>query len=267
MIRLSANLSFLFPELPFLKRFEAAARAGFGAVEFAFAYDVPTRLLRRHLRDNDLDLVLINTPTGDAPGELGLAALPGRERDAAVAFDRALEYAVALDAPLIHYLAGTPPPASSREAVDAVFLGNLGRAADLALRCGRVLTLEPLNPRDRPGYHVQSLGHARALIEAAGRNNLRLQFDLYHCQIIHGDLIRSIEANIGLIGHVQIAGVPDRSEPSCGEVAWATVFARLEALGYPGYIGCEYSPASDTLSGLGWAAPYLHHHPSRTVAP
>jgi hydroxypyruvate isomerase len=258
MIRLAANLSFLFTELPFLKRFEAAARAGFRAAEFSFAYDVPPRVLKQHLVDNDLTLVLINAPSGDTQaGELGLAALPGRERDAAAAFERALEYAVALDAPLIHFLAGKPPESVDRHTADVVFLENIGRAADLALTVDRVLTLEPLNQRDRPGYHLQSNAHARTLIETCGRSNVKLQFDLYHCQISQGDLIRSIEHDIALIAHVQIAGVPERSEPSRGEIAYANVLARLDSLGYPGYIGCEYTPASDTLSGLSWAVPYL----------
>jgi hydroxypyruvate isomerase len=142
-----------------------------------------------------------------------------------------------------------------------VFLENIVRAADLALKVNRVLTLEPLNQRDRPGYHLQSNAHARALIEASGRSNVKLQLDLYHCQISQGDLIRSIERNFALIAHVQIAGVPERSEPSRGEVAYANVLARLESLGYSGYIGCEYVPASDTLSGLSWATPYLQTEP------
>jgi 2-dehydrotetronate isomerase len=259
MTRLAANLSFLFTELPFLQRFEAAARAGFRAVEFSFAYDVPTHVLNRQLRDNDLTLVLINVPAGDMQaGELGLAALPGRERDAADAFELALDYAVALDAPLIHFLAGKPPKSVDRKTADAVFLENIGRAADLALKVNRVLTLEPLNPRDRPGYHLQSNAHARALIEASGRSNVKLQLDLYHCQISQGDLIRSIERDFALIAHAQIAGVPERSEPSLGEVAYANVLARLDSLGYRGYVGCEYVPVSDTLSGLSWATPYLH---------
>ena len=258
MIRLAANLSFMFTELPFLKRFEAAARAGFRAVEFSFVYDVAIPVLRSQLRDNDLTLVLVNTPAGDMQaGELGLAALPGRERDAAAAFELALDYAVALDAPLIHFLAGRPATSSDRRVVDTVFLENLGRAADLALKANRVLTLEPLNQRDRPGYHLQSNDHARSLIEASGRSNVKLQLDLYHCQISQGDLIRSIERDFALIAHIQIAGVPERSEPSRGEIAFANVFARLESLGYSGYIGCEYTPASDTWSGLGWAMPYL----------
>jgi len=258
MIRLAANLSFLFTELPFLKRFEAAARAGFRAVEFTFAYDVPTPVLKRQLCDNDLKLVLINTPPGDMEAdEMGLAALPGRERDAMTAFKLALDYAVALDAPLIHLLAGKPVEPSNRQAVDAVFIDNIGRAADLALTASRSLTLEPLNPRDRPGYHLHSIAHACELIEASGRSNVKLQLDLYHCQISQGDLIRSIERTFAQIAHVQIAGVPDRSEPSLGEVAYVNVLARLESLGYAGYVGCEYTPASDTLSGLSWATPYL----------
>jgi hydroxypyruvate isomerase len=258
MIRLAANLSFLFTELPFLRRFEAAARAGFRAVELSFAYDVPAHVLKRHLVDNDLTLVLINAPSGDMQaGELGLAALPGRERDAAAAFERALDYAVALGAPLIHLLAGKPPESVDHQTADAVFLENIAWAADLALKVNRVLTLEPLNERDRPGYHLRSNAHARTLIETCGRSNVKLQFDLYHCQISRGDLIRSIEYEIGLIAHVQIAGVPERSEPSRGEIAYANVLARLDSLGYPGYVGCEYTPASDTLSGLSWAVPYL----------
>jgi hydroxypyruvate isomerase len=138
-----------------------------------------------------------------------------------------------------------------------VFLENIARAADLALKVNRVLTLEPLNERDRPGYHLRSNAHARTLIETCGRSNVKLQFDLYHCQISRGDLIRSIEYEIGLIAHVQIAGAPERSEPSRGEIAYANVLARLDLLGYPGYVGCEYTPASDTLSGLSWAVPYL----------
>jgi hydroxypyruvate isomerase len=259
MIKLAANISFLFTELPFLERFAAAADAGFRAVEFGFAYDVPTRELAMRLRDNGLILALINTPSGDAAaGELGLAALPGRERDTATAFAQALDYAVALDAKLIHFLAGKPPEGCEKHAVDELFLENLCGAADLAAKVGRIITLEPLNLRDRPGYYLNSNSHARALITASGRDNVKLQFDLYHCQISEGDLIRSVERNFDLIAHVQIAGVPERAEPNLGEIAYANVLGRLDSLGYGGYVGCEYSPAADTRSGLAWAAPYLH---------
>jgi hydroxypyruvate isomerase len=258
MIRLAANLSCLFTELPFLERFAAAATAGFRAVEFSFAYDVPIREIALRLRDNDLVLALINTPPGDATaGELGLAVLPGRERDTASAVAQALDYAVALDAKLIHFLAGKRPKGCDRRAADELFLRNLCSAADLAAKVGRVLTIEPLNLRDRPGYHLHSNSHARALIAASGRDNVKLQFDLYHCQISEGDLMRSLERHIDLIAHVQIAGVPQRAEPDRGEIAYANVLGRLDSLGYKGYVGCEYFPAADTRSGLAWAAPYL----------
>ena len=258
MIRLAANISFLFTELPFLERFAAAADAGVRAVEFGFAYDVPTAEIGMRLRDNDLVLALINTPAGDpAAGEMGLAALPGRVRDTAIAFGQALDYAVALDAKLIHFLAGKPPKDCDEGAVDELFLKNICSAADLAAEAGRVITLEPLNLRDRPGYHLNSNLHARALIAASGRENVKLQFDLYHCQISEGDLMRSVERNIDVIAHVQIAGVPQRAEPNLGEMAYASVLNRLDSLGYTGYVGCEYFPAADTRSGLAWAAPYL----------
>jgi 2-dehydrotetronate isomerase len=258
MIRLAANITYLFTELPFLERFAAASKAGFRAVEFAFAYDVPIRELAKRLQDNGLTLALINTPPGNvAAGELGLAALPGRERDATAAFELALEYANGLDAKLIHLLAGKPPNEIDSRLVDDLFVENISRAADMAAKTHRVITLEPLNQRDRPGYHLHSNAHARALIMSSGRDNIKLQFDLYHCQISEGDLIRSLERDIDLIAHVQIASVPERAEPPLGEIAYANVLCRLDALGYRGYVGCEYSPASDTLSGLSWATPYL----------
>jgi hydroxypyruvate isomerase len=258
MIRLAANLSFLFTELPFLERFAAASKAGFRAVEFAFPYDVPATDLAARLRDNGLELALLNTPPGNlAAGELGLAVLPGRERDTATAFAQALDYAVALNARLIHFLAGKPPAGSDKNAVDALFLKNICRAADLAAGAGRTLTLEPLNARDRPGYHLSSNAHARALIAAAGRDNVKLQFDLYHCQISEGDLIRPLERDIDLIAHVQIAGAPQRAEPTVGAIDYINVLQRLDALGYRGHVGCEYTPANHTGDGLFWAAPYL----------
>jgi hydroxypyruvate isomerase len=258
MIRLAANLTYLFTEVPFLDRFAAAARAGFKAVEFAYAWDVPTGVLNTQLRDNDLSLTLINAPVGNAAaGELGLAALPGRERDAEAAFDQALEYAVELNAPCIHFLTGRTEHLPDQYAVATTFHDNLCRAADKAAKVGRTLTLEPLNKRDRPGYYLRTNAQARAIIEAAQRPNVRLQLDMYHCQIAEGDLIRSMERNIDIIAHVQIASVPERAEPTLGEVAYDRVLARLDALGYKGYVGCEYNPAAGTLAGLGWATRYF----------
>jgi hydroxypyruvate isomerase len=258
MIRLAANLSYLFTELPFLDRFEAASKFGFRAVEFSYAYDVPVRELAARLDGNGLSLALLNTPAGDiSAGDLGLAVIPGRERELEAAFSRALEYAEALDVPLIHFLAGKPARGSDVRATDALFLKNIIRAADLAAQSGRAICLEPLNWRDRPGYHLRSNAHARALIEQSGRDNVKLQLDLYHSQINEGDLIRSIERDIALIGHVQIASVPERAEPTLGEIAYNNVFAGLDSLGYAGWVGCEYTPSAGTLNGLGWALPYL----------
>ena len=261
MIRLAANLSYLFTDLPFLDRFAAAARAGFEAVEYNFAYDIPIPVLRAYLRDNHLSLVLLNTPPGDMEaGELGLAVLPGREKDLAAAFETALEYAVELDAPLIHFLAGKPLAGADPAETDRLFLDNIRRATARAASVGKTIALEPLNSRDRPGYDLTTNAHARRLIEASGQPNVKLQLDLYHCQIAEGDLIRTIERNFDLIAHVQIAGVPDRGEPNRGEIAIAYVFERLEELGYAGHIGLEYIPAADTLAGLAWASPYLEGH-------
>lgn len=262
MIRLAANLSFLFAERPFADRFAAAASAGFRHVEWNFAYDVADAELARRLVDNGLSLCLLNTPPGDAAaGELGLGALAGREAECAAAFDRALQQAVALGAPMIHFLAGNPDPQADPAAVDALFLENLTRAADLAAMAGVTLTLEPLNRRDRPRYHLATVDHALRLIALAARPNVRLQLDLYHCQITEGDILRLIERTLPLIGHVQIAGVPDRNEPSAGELACPVVLHHLDRLGYRGLIGCEYVPAADTLSGLEWARPWLEPTP------
>ena len=258
MIKLAANLSFLFLDMPFLDRFEAAASAGFRAVEFAYAFDVPTRDIAVRLRDNDLKLTLINTPPGNSSaGELGLAVLAGRQQELSAALEQALEYAVALDAPLVHFLSGNTPAGCSRESIDAVLIENIARAADLAARCGRTLTLEPLNERTRPGYYLRTNAQARALIQAAGRKNVMLQLDLFHCQISEGNLTFNIERNFDLIAHVQTAGVPDRQEPIFGEIAHEYVLDRLDGLGYSGYVGCEYLPRAGTLAGLGWAQKYL----------
>jgi 2-dehydrotetronate isomerase len=258
LIRLAANLSYLFTELPFLDRFAAAAAAGFRAVEWNFAYDVPTTELAAQLRGNGLSVALINTPAGDTTsGELGLGVLPGRQADLDAAFDLAMERALALKVPIIHFLAGRPAPDSNSADVDLLFLENMTRAADVAAQQGIAISLEPLNPRDRPGYHLLSVAHAMRLIKRAGRDNIKLQMDLYHCQITGGDIIHTLQQTIDHLGHVQIAGVPDRAEPTTGELAFGVVLARLDALGYSGYVGCEYVPAAGTLAGLGWAAPYL----------
>jgi len=257
---LAANISLLFTEVPFLERFSSAAETGFPAVEWRHAFDIPKSELATRLADNELQLTLINTPEGDASiGEMGLAALPGREADAAVAFELALDYAITLDAPYIHYLAGKPPPDADPAAIDALFLDNLTRAADIAKKANTALLLEPLNMRHRGGYHLSSIPQAIRLIEEAGRDNIKLLLDLWHAQIIGGDIFFTIEETLDHIGYVQLAGVPDRSEPSNGELAYANVLQHLDTHGYKGFVGAEYIPAKGTREGLGWALPYLQN--------
>lgn len=259
MACLAANISWIYTELPFEKRFEAAAADGFRFVEWNFAFDRSKEDLRRLLADHSLKLALINTPAGDmAAGELGLAALDGRQADARAAFAMAFDYAVTLGAPLVHYLAGKPPPGSDPAATDQVFLKNLCEAADLAASAGITLTLEPLNPVDRAGYHLMTVEHAVRLIEASGRNNIKLQLDVYHQQMNGGNIIRTIEQNFEFLAHVQVAGVPGRHEPDVGEINTAAIISRLDELGYQGAIGCEYQPLRDTATGLGWASRYLN---------
>jgi hydroxypyruvate isomerase len=258
MASLAANLSWMYTELPFEKRFEAAAAAGFRFVEWSYAFDHSKEELRQLLADHSLQLTLINVPAGDmAAGELGLAALDGRQADAQAAFATALDYADALRAPLVHYLAGKPRPGSDPAITDQIFLKNLCEAADLASPSGIILTLEPLNPVDRAGYHLMTVEHAVRLIEASGRKNIRLQLDVYHQQMNGGNIIQTIEQNLELLAHVQVAGVPGRHEPDVGEINTAATISRLDALGYEGVIGCEYKPLSSTAAGLGWAAQYL----------
>jgi hydroxypyruvate isomerase len=261
VIQLAANLSYLFEEVPFLDRFEHAAKAGFRGVEWNFAYEVPVDELRARLRDHDLTLVLVNTPAGNsAAGELGLAALPGRESDSRRAFQQALDYAVALEAPCIHFLAGKPPVGSDRGRIDDLFLENLTRAADLAAGARKILTLEPLNEVDRPGYHLASVEHAMGLIGRAGRPNVGLQLDLYHCEMLGMNSASVIERTFDRISHVQIAGFPGRREPDRGRLDYRAALQLLQARGYSGWVGCEYRPTQDTLAGLGWAKTYLSPH-------
>jgi hydroxypyruvate isomerase len=256
MPRFAANLSMMFDEVPFLDRFAAAARAGFEAVEFLFPYDQDPAAIRAALDANRLTLALHNTPPGDwAAGERGYAAVPGAEARFEAEFARALAYARVLRPGRIHVLAGTAQGPAAR----AAYVANLRRAA--AAAPDLVLTIEPLNPRDMPGYHLARSDDALAVIEAVGAPNLRLQFDLYHAQIAEGDLTRRIEALAPVLGHVQVAGVPDRHEPDRGELNFAHLMAVLDSVGYDGWVGCEYRPADGTEAGLGWFAPWRRAAP------
>jgi hydroxypyruvate isomerase len=257
MPKFAANLSWLFQELPLLQRFEAAARAGFQGVELLFPYDMPAEELAALPRRHGLRQVLINAPPGDAgAGGRGLAALPGREREFRASLDRAIEYAQALECRLIHVMAGAAPADCSPERCHETYLSNLRHGAEAAGRHDLTLVIEPLNRRDMPGYFLSTPEQARHIIDLVERQNLRLQFDLYHAQIMGGDLATRLRQHLPIIGHMQIAGVPDRNEPDGGEVNYPYLFELIDGLGYQGWIGCEYRPRTSTLAGLGWARPY-----------
>ncbi len=257
MPKLAANLSLLFNEYDFPDRFAAAARAGFRGVECQFPYAWPAAELAGRLAENGLVQVLINAPPGDlAAGDRGVAALPGREAEFADGFALALDYAGALECSRIHVLAGVAAADSRRGAMRDTFVRNLRTAAEAAARQGVTVLIEPINLRDMPGYFLSRSHEARGIIEEVGAANLRLQYDFYHMQIMEGDLLRTVAANLDIIGHFQIAGVPDRREPDAGEVNYPVLFAALDEMGYEGWIGCEYHPAGRTEDGLRWAAPY-----------
>lgn len=253
MPRFAANLSFLFTELPFLDRFAAARAAGFDAVEFLFPYGEDTATIAARLADNGLTLALFNAPPGDwESGERGLAAIPGRERDCAEGFTRALAAADRLGCRTVHLMAGITGPDITRADAEKTYRANLAAAAAAARGQGVTVTIEPINPRDMPGYHLTRTAEARATIAAIGAKNLRLQLDLYHRQIVEGDLAAAIRDNADITAHVQIAGVPARNEPDRGEVNYAFLFELLDELGYAGFVGCEYRPLTTTAAGLGW---------------
>jgi len=256
MPRFSANLSFLFNEVPFLDRFAAAAQAGFHGVEFAFAYEYPPREIAARLEANSLTQVLINAPPGDqAKGDRGLAALPGREHEFAASIVTALRYALALACPRVHVMAGLVPEdadAEQRARQRSTFVRNLRFATREAEEQGVELTIEPINTRDVPGYFLNTQAEAHAIRNEVGAANLKVQMDLYHAQIVEGDLSEKLKRWLPHIGHIQIAGVPGRHEPDVGEINYAHLFALLDELGYRGWVGCEYRPLSGTVPGLRW---------------
>ncbi|MEM9047097.1 MAG: 2-oxo-tetronate isomerase [Pseudomonadota bacterium] len=251
MPRFAANLSMMFTEHAFIERFEAAAAAGFTAVEYLFPYTESAARIRDALDAHGLTQALFNAPPGDwEGGEKGLAALPGREATFEAAMLQALDYAAVIRPAALHVMAGIAQGADAR----ATYIANLKKAARMA--GDLTLTIEPLNTRDNPGYHLTSVEDAAAVIAAVGAPNLTLQFDCYHTQIMEGDLTRRLARLAPIIGHIQIAGVPDRHEPDTGETALGHLMDQLDALGYSGWVGAEYRPKGRTEDGLGWFAPW-----------
>jgi hydroxypyruvate isomerase len=257
MPRFAANLSMMFNEAPFLDRFGLAAQAGFKAVEFLFPYEHPAAEIAKRLADHGLSQVLFNAPPGDwGAGERGIAALPGRQAEFREGLKKALDYCAALACPRLHLMAGLAPAGVPRDTLMAVFAANLAHAAEECAKVGVKPVIEPINHRDIPGFILNTTREAVSVIEAIGPERLGLQFDLYHCQITEGDLVKRAEALLPYIAHMQVADNPGRNEPGTGEVNWPFVFRRIDAMGFRGWIGCEYRPAGETTAGLSWFAPY-----------
>jgi hydroxypyruvate isomerase len=247
----------MFTEVPFLDRFARARAAGFEAVEFLFPYEFPATEIAARLQDNGLAQALFNGPPGDwNAGERGMAALPGRQAEFRESIKRALEYSTALGCPRLHVMAGLAPSGVPRDTLLATYAANLAWAAEECGKAGVKPIIEPINHRDIPGYFLHTTDEGAAIIEAIGPERLGLQFDLYHCQITEGDIVKRVEKHLPLISHMQVADNPGRNEPGSGEVNWPFVFDRIDALGFRGWIGCEYRPAGNTEAGLGWYAPY-----------
>lgn len=258
MIRLDANLSFLFQEHPFLDRFAHAAAAGFKAVEFTFLYDVPAELVAAQCRAHDLQPILINAPAGNlAMGDSGMAALPAREAEMREGFRLALDYAQVIGAPHIHVLAGNIPTDADVRIARRTFVSNLRWAADLAAGVGRIVTIEPLNATDRPAYFLRTTRQAQSILRSVDRPNVRLQLDLYHCAITEPGFADRLAELMPHVAHVQIAGVPGRHEPSVGNMPYLQWLQAIDASGYTGHVGCEYLPQDATETGLAWAERWL----------
>ena len=265
MPRFAANLSMLYNDVDFLDRFAAAARDGFRAVEYLFPYAYPASDLAARLQAHGLQQVLFNAPPGDwEAGERGLACVPGREAEFRRGIAQAIAYAQALQCSRIHVMAGLVPQDADAATVRATYIANVRHAAAQAAPHGIQILLEPINGRDMPGFFLSRQDQAHALTAEIGAANVKVQMDLYHCQIVEGDLAMKIRQYLptGKVGHLQIAGVPERHEPDVGEVNYPYLFQLLDQLGYDGWIGCEYRPARGTApratsDGLGWLKPWL----------
>lgn len=251
MPRFAANLSMMFNEYPFLERFQAAKNAGFEAVEYLFPYDFPADVVAEKLASAGLKQALFNMPAGDwNKGERGLAALADRRDDFTASVDLAVRYAKIIGSPLLHMMAGLAD--NTEAAAQASYREALKIAADKTGETGIGLVIEPINKRDMPGYFLNDFDQAQAIIDTLGEPHVKLQFDVYHRQILHGDVIMALRSMMPAIGHIQIASVPKRNEPGTGELNDAMIFVEIDALGYGGFIGCEYRPAGRTEDGLGW---------------
>ena len=257
--RLAANLSLLFPQLDFLDRFAAAARAGFRYVEYQFPYAFGSAAeVAARAREAGVEVVLHNLPAGDAQqGDRGIACQPARVAEFREGVERAIEYAKAAGCPRLNALAGIAPAGVAPELLFETLVENLRYAAARLKGAGLTLLTEPANTRTIPGFYLNTSRQAVEAIDAAGSANLMLQYDIFHMQIVEGDLAKTIERLLPRIGHMQLADVPERHEPGTGEINFDFLLPHIDRIGYQGWIGCEYNPAGDTLEGLRWAKPFL----------
>lgn len=257
MPRFAANLTMLFNEVDFLARFEAAARAGFSGVEYLFPYAFSADELAKQLKAHKLTQVLHNLPAGNwDKGERGIAILPDRVDEFRAGVKTAISYAKALNCPQVNCLAGLVPDGVDAKVLKETFVDNLKFAASALKAEGIKLLIEPINTRDIPKFYLTNTAQAVSIIDAVGSDNLFIQYDIYHMQIMEGDLAPTIEANLSRIAHIQLADNPGRHEPGTGEINYPFLFQYLDKIGYGGWIGCEYKPAKTTPEGLGWFAPY-----------
>ena len=258
MPKLAANLSTLFKDLPFLDRFAAAATAGFQAVEYQYPYDFQPRDIAARAHDAGVQVVLHNMPRGDLErGEHGTACLPGREQRFRDDLERAIEYARAAGCPRLHCMAGGSPPGFEKKAIHETYVGNLRYAARRLAEERMELLIEPVSARTVAGGFLTGSGHAVKVLEEVAAGNAYLQYDLFHMQIMEGNLAETLERLLARIGHIQLADAPGRHEPGTGEINFDFLLRHIDRIGYSGWIGCEYNPLGDTVEGLKWAKPYL----------
>ena len=258
MPKLAANLSLLFPGIDFLDRFQAAARAGFRYVEYQFPYASPKEEVAVRAQAAGVEVVLHNLPAGDAAkGDRGIACLPERTSEFREGVARAIEYARAVNCPRLNCLAGIVPSGAPQAKHFDTLVENVRFAAARLKSAGIALMIEPVNTRTIPGFFLTHSRQALEVIDAAGTDNAFLQYDIFHMQIMEGDLARTIERLLPRIGHIQLADVPDRHEPGTGEINYDYLLPHLDRIGYAGYVGCEYNPKADTVAGLKWAKPFL----------
>jgi hydroxypyruvate isomerase len=253
VLKFSANLSFLYPDKPFLERFAAAAADGFPAVEYLGPYADPKEKVAETLQANGLEQALFNTPSGDwAGGERGLGSLPDRVDEFRAGVATAIDYAKALSCPKVNVLAGIAKPGADLAAHEDTLVQNLKYAAPRFADAGIKLVIEPINTRDIPGFFLTTTTQAERILDRVADDNLYIQYDIYHMQVMQGDLVPTYERLKDRIAHIQIADNPGRNEPGTGEINYRFVFAALDRLGYDGYVGCEYKPRAGTSEGLGW---------------